>query len=198
MIKVGITGGIGSGKTHICKLLELMNFSVFYSDAEAKKIQNTNAYVRSKLTELYGEEAYTEEGLNRKFIAEIIFNNPAAKKQLEVIIHPKVAEAFATWCEEKAGTDEKIVFIESAILYESGFDKMVDKVIVVYADEDVRIERSMRRDGADRTAIEERIKNQGSDKEKCNKADFVLHNNPNDYINKQLLNIVKELYYIEE
>jgi dephospho-CoA kinase len=198
MIKVGITGGIGSGKTHICKLLELMNFSVFYSDAEAKKIQNTNAYVRSKLTEFYGEEAYTEEGLNRKFIAEIIFNNPDAKKQLEEIIHPKVAEAFATWCEEKAGTDEKIVFIESAILYESGFDKMVDKVIVVYADEDVRIERSMRRDGADRTAIEERIKNQGSDKEKCNKADFVLHNNPNDYINKQLLNIVKELYYIEE
>jgi dephospho-CoA kinase len=198
MIKVGITGGIGSGKTHICKLLELMNFSVFYSDAEAKKIQNTNAYVRSKLTELYGEEAYTEEGLNRKFIAEIIFNNPDAKKQLEEIIHPKVAEAFATWCEEKAGTDEKIVFIESAILYESGFDKMVDKVIVVYADEDVRIERSMRRDGADRTTIEERIKNQGSDKEKCNKADFVLHNNPNDYINKQLLNIVKELYNIEE
>ena len=198
MIKVGITGGIGSGKTHICKLLELMNFSVFYSDAEAKKIQNTNAYVRSKLTELYGEEAYTEEGLNRKFIAEIIFNNPDAKKQLEEIIHPKVAEAFATWCEEKAGTDEKIVFIESAILYESGFDKMVDKVIVVYADEDVRIERSMRRDGADRTAIEERIKNHGSDKEKCNKADFVLHNNPNDYINKQLLNIVKELYYTEE
>jgi dephospho-CoA kinase len=198
MIKVGITGGIGSGKTYICKLLELMNFSVFYSDAEAKKIQNTNAYVRSKLKELYGEEAYTEEGLNRKFIAEIIFNNPTAKKQLEEIIHPKVAEAFATWCEEKAGTDEKIVFIESAILYESGFDKMVDKVIMVYADEDVRIERSMRRDGADRTAIEERIKNQGSDKEKCNKADFVLHNNPNDYINKQLLNIVKELYYIEE
>jgi dephospho-CoA kinase len=198
MIKVGITGGIGSGKTHICKLLELMNFSVFYSDAEAKKIQNTNAYVRSKLTELYGEEAYTEEGLNRKFIAEIIFNNPDAKKQLEEIIHPKVAEAFATWCEEKANTDEKIVFIESAILYESGFDKMVDKVIVVYADEDVRIERSMRRDGADRTTIEERIKNQGSDKEKCNKADFVLHNNPNDYINKQLLNIVKELYNIEE
>jgi dephospho-CoA kinase len=75
---------------------------------------------------------------------------------------------------------------------------MVDKVIVVYADEAVRIERSMRRDGADRTAIEDRIKNQGSDKEKCNKADFVLHNNPNDYINKQLLNIVKELYYIEE
>lgn len=198
MIKVGVTGGIGSGKTHICKLLELMNFSVFYSDAEAKKIQNTNAYVRSKLTELYGEEAYTEEGLNRKFIAEIIFNNPAAKKQLEEIIHPKVAEAFATWCEEKAGANEKIVFIESAILYESGFDKMVDKVIMVYADEDVRIERSMRRDGTDRAAIEERIKNQGSDKGKCRKADFVINNNPNDYINKQLLNIVKELYSTEE
>ena len=194
MIKVGITGGIGSGKTHICKLLELMNFSVFYSDTEAKKIQNTNAYVRSKLTELYGEEAYTEEGLNRKFIAEIIFNNPDAKKQLEEIIHPKVAEAFATWCEEKSSTDEKIVFIESAILYESGFDKMVDKVIMVYADDDVRIERSMRRDKADRKAIEDRIKNQGSDKEKCKKADFVIYNNPNDLINKQIFEIIKALY----
>lgn len=194
MIKVGITGGIGSGKTYICKLLELMNFSVFYSDAEAKKIQNTNEYVRIKFTELFGEEAYTEEGLNRKYIAEIIFGNPDAKKQLEEIIHPKVAEAFATWCEEKSSTDEKIVFIESAILYESGFDKMVDKVIMVYADDDVRIERSMRRDKADRKAIEDRIKNQGSDKEKCKKADFIIYNNPNDYVNKQIFEIIKALY----
>ena len=198
MIKVGITGGIGSGKTYVCKLLELMNFSVFYSDAEAKKIQDTNAYVRSKLIELFGEQAFTENGLNRKYIAEIIFGNPTAKKQLEEIIHPKVAEAFATWCQEKENTDERIVFIESAILYESGFDKIVDKVVMVYADEDVRIERSMQRDGADRAAIEERIKNQSSDKDKRLKADFVIHNNPNDYINKQLLNIVKELYYTED
>jgi dephospho-CoA kinase len=194
MIKVGITGGIGSGKTYICKLLELMNFSVFYSDTEAKKIQNTNEYVRIKFTELFGEEAYTEEGLNRKYIAEIIFGNPDAKKQLEEIIHPKVAEAFATWCEEKSSTDEKIVFIESAILYESGFDKMVDKVIMVYADDDVRIERSMRRDKADRKAIEDRIKNQGSDKDKCKKADFIIYNNPNDLINKQIFEIIKALY----
>jgi dephospho-CoA kinase len=90
------------------------------------------------------------------------------------------------------------VFIESAILYESGFDKMVDKVIMVYADEETRIERSIKRDAAERKAIEERIKNQSSDKSKCKKADFVLYNNPNDYINKQLLNIVKELYYTEE
>ena len=194
MIKVGITGGIGSGKTYVCKLLELMNFSVFYSDAEAKKIQDTNAYVRSKLIELFGEQAFTENGLNRKYIAEIIFGNPTAKKQLEEIIHPKVAEAFATWCEEKANKDERIVFIESAILYESGFDKIVDKVIMVYADEDVRIERSMQRDGADRTAIEERIKNQSSDNDKRLKADFVIHNNPNDYVNKQIIEIIKKLY----
>jgi dephospho-CoA kinase len=198
MIKVGITGGIGSGKTYVCKLLELMNFSVFYSDTEAKNIQNSDPEVRTKLIALFGDECYTEDGLNRKYLAEIIFGNPSAKKQLEEIIHPKVAEAFATWCEEKAATDDKIVFIESAILYESGFDKMVDKVIMVYADEETRIERSIKRDAAERKAIEERIKNQSSDKSKCKKADFVLYNNPNDYINKQLLNIVKELYYTEE
>ena len=194
MIKVGITGGIGSGKTYICKLLELMNFSVFYSDAEAKKIQDTNEYVRIKLTELFGEEAFTEDGLNRKYIAEIIFGNPTAKKQLEEIIHPKVAEAFATWCEEKNNTDERIVFIESAILYESGFDKIVDKVIMVYADDEVRIERSMRRDGADRKAIEDRIKNQSSNNDKRLKADYVIHNNPNDLVNKQIIEIIKKLY----
>ena len=194
MIKVGITGGIGSGKTYICKLLELMNFSVFYSDAEAKKIQDTNEYVRIKLTELFGEEAFTEDGLNRKYIAEIIFGNPTAKKQLEEIIHPKVAEAFATWCEEKKNTDERIVFIESAILYESGFDKIVDKVIMVYADDEVRIERSMRRDGADRKAIEDRIKNQSSNNDKRLKADYVIHNNPNDLVNKQIIEIIKKLY----
>jgi dephospho-CoA kinase len=194
MIKVGITGGIGSGKTYVCKLLELMNFSVFYSDAEAKKIQDTNAYVRSKLIELFGEQAFTENGLNRKYIAEIIFGNPTAKKQLEEIIHPKVAEAFATWCQEKENTDERIVFIESAILYESGFDKIVDKVVMVYADEDVRIERSMQRDGADRAAIEERIKNQSPDKDKRLKTDFVIHNNPDDLVNKQIIEIIKKLY----
>ena len=194
MIKVGITGGIGSGKTHICKLLELMNFSVFYSDTEAKNIQNTDPEVRTKLIELFSEECYTEDGLNRKFLAEIIFSNPTAKKQVEEIMHPAVAKHFTQWCETKKASNERIVFIESAILYESGFDKMVDKVIMVYADENVRIERSMRRDRADRTAIEERIKNQGSDKEKCKKAAFIIYNNPNDLINKQIIEIIKALY----
>ena len=194
MIKVGITGGIGSGKTYICKLLELMNFSVFYSDIEAKKIQENDADTRAKLISLFGEETYTDKGLNRKHLAEIIFSTPSAKKQLEEIIHPKVASAFTSWCAEKANTEERIVFIESAILYESGFDKMVDKVIMVYADEETRIERSMLRDGADRAAIEKRIKNQSSDKEKLSKADFVLHNNPDDQVNRQLFNIIKNLY----
>ena len=194
MIKVGITGGIGSGKTHICKLLELMNFPVFYSDTEAKKIQNTNEYVHKKLVELFGEECYTEEGLNRKFIAEIIFKNPTAKRQLEEIIHPKVAEAFNDWCLNKSETNERIVFIESAILYESGFNFLVDKVIFVYADEETRITRSMQRDGVSREAIEERIKNQSTDKEKSLKADFILHNNPDDYVNTQIINIIKKLY----
>lgn len=194
MIKIGITGGIGSGKTYICKLLELMNFSVFYSDTEAKNIQNTDPEVRTKLIELFSEECYTEDGLNRKFLAEIIFSDPAAKKQVEEIMHPAVAKHFTQWCETKEASNERIVFIESAILYESGFDKMVDKVIMVYADEEVRIERSMNRDGADRTAIEERIKNQGSDKEKCKKADFIINNNPNNLVNKQIIEIIKKLY----
>jgi dephospho-CoA kinase len=194
MIKVGVTGGIGSGKTHICKLLELMNFSVYYSDTEGKKIQNVNAQVRAQLIDLFSEECYTEDGLNRKFLAQIIFSDPTAKKQVEEIMHPTVAKDFASWCTKKETQGERIVFIESAILYESGFDSLVDKVIMVYADEDVRIERSMKRDGADRAAIEERIKNQSSDNDKRLKADFILHNNPDNNVNKQILEIIKKLY----
>jgi dephospho-CoA kinase len=194
MIKVGVTGGIGSGKTHICKLLELMNFPVYYSDTESKRIQNENADVRAKLIELFSEECYTEQGLNRKFLAQIIFSDPTAKKQVEEIMHPTVAKDFASWCTKKETQGERIVFIESAILYESGFDSLVDKVIMVYADEDVRIERSMKRDGADRAAIEERIKNQSSDNDKRLKADFILHNNPDNNVNKQILEIIKKLY----
>ena len=194
MIKVGVTGGIGSGKTHICKLLELMNFPVYYSDTESKRIQNENTDVRAKLIELFSEECYTEDGLNRKFLAQIIFSDPTAKKQVEDIMHPAVAKDFINWCAEKETKGERIVFIESAILYESGFDSMVDKVILVYADENVRIERSMKRDSTNRAAIEERIKNQSSDNDKRLKADFVLHNNPDDNINKQLFEIIKKLY----
>ena len=150
--------------------------------------------MRTKLIELFSEECYTEDGLNRKFLAEIIFSDPTAKKQVEEIMHPAVAKHFTQWCETKEASNERIVFIESAILYESGFDKMVDKVIMVYADEEVRIERSMNRDRVDRTAIEERIKNQGSDKEKCKKADFVIYNNPNNLVNKQIIEIIKALY----
>ena len=194
MIKVGVTGGIGSGKTYICKLLELMNFPVYYSDTESKRIQNENADVRAKLIELFSEECYTEQGLNRQFLAQIIFSDPSAKKQVEEIMHPTVAKDFASWCTKKETQGERIVFIESAILYESGFDSLVDKVIMVYADEDVRIERSMKRDGADRAAIEERIKNQSSDNDKRLKADFVLHNNPDNNVNKQIFEIIKKLY----
>lgn len=193
MITIGITGGIGSGKTYVCKLLELMNFSVFYSDTEAKKIQDNNPVVRAKLIELFSQECYTEEGLNRKFIAQKIFSDSTAKKNIENIIHPEVAKTFTKWCDEKANLGERLVFIESAILYESGFDKMVDKVIMVYADIETRIARSIKRDNTNRENIEERIKNQGSDKSKCKKADFIIYNNPNDDINKQLLQIIKEL-----
>ena len=197
MIKVGITGGIGSGKTYICRLLELNGYAVFYSDAEAKKIQDTDPEVRAKIIDLFSEECYTANGLNRNFIAGIIFNNPDAKKKLEEIIHPKVTEAFNSWCEEKAKANHDMVFIESAILFESGFNKKVDKVIMIYADKETRILRSMKRDLTDRKSIEERIKNQICDQRKCELADYVIYNNPNDFINKQLTKIINELFFGE-
>ena len=191
MIKVGITGGIGAGKSFVCKRFAAMGFPVFDCDKESKLLMNTHQVVRFRLTELLGQECYQNNTLNRAFVAEKIFNNPTLKQQVEAIVHPVVAEQFSQWASEQ---NAPIVLVESAILYESGFDKQVDKVIVVDANTETRIERTMKRDACSKEQAEQRINAQMSNQEKIKKADYIIQNNPGSDINSQLFELMKKLY----
>jgi dephospho-CoA kinase len=194
MLRIGITGGIGAGKTFVSKRLEAMGFPIFDSDKVAKQLMNNNPEIRIKLTEWIGEECYNENGLNRAFVAQKMFNNAELKQQIEQLVHPKVAQAFDKWAEEQ---ESNLVFIESAILYESGFDQYVDKVLMVDADTETRIKRTMQRDICSREQAEQRVNAQMDQAEKRKRADFVLENNPYSDVNAQLFKLVKSLYVIE-
>jgi dephospho-CoA kinase len=194
MLRIGITGGIGAGKTFVSKRLEAMGFPILDSDKVAKQLMNNNPEIRIKLTEWIGEECYNENGLNRAFVAQKMFNNAELKQQIEQLVHPKVAQAFDKWAEEQ---ESNLVFIESAILYESGFDQYVDKVLMVDADKETRIKRTMQRDICSREQAEQRVNAQMDQAEKRKRADFVLENNPYSDVNAQLFKLVKSLYILE-
>lgn len=193
MIRIGITGGIGSGKTFVSKRLQAMGFPVFDSDKVSKQLMNTNAEIRIKLTEWIGEACYNEHGLNRSYVAQKMFGNDDLKLQIEQLVHPKVAAAFEKWTQEQ---ESNLVFIESAILYECGFDKYVDKVLLVDADTETRIRRTMQRDICSREQAEQRVNAQMSNADKRKRADFVIENNPHCDINAQLFKLAKQLYLL--
>ena len=193
MLRIGITGGIGAGKSFISKRLVAMGFPIFDCDSQSKRLMNEDPAIRIQLVDLLGVECYNEEGLNRAFVAQRLFSDSSIKAAIEQIVHPKVAMAFANWAEEQ---NSPLVFVESAILYESGFDQHVDKVIMVDADEEVRIRRILQRDACSYEQAQARIQAQASTAEKRKKADYILENNPQSDVNQQLFQLVKKLYQL--
>lgn len=175
MIKIGITGGIGSGKSVVASLLELKGVPVYIADIESKKLTETSPVIRKQLTELFGSDIYTPAGLNKKRLASHIFNNPECLKQVNDIIHPEVNRDFQKWASQ---LDKKtpLCAIESAILFESGFDRIVNVRLLVYAPLELRIERALIRDSVSRKEIERRISNQISDEIKKERSDYVIYN----------------------
>lgn len=173
MIKIGITGGIGSGKSVVASLLNLHGVPVYVADTESKILTDNSPLIREKLTALLGNDLYTEKGLDRKLLASHIFNNPDYLRQVNAIIHPEVDRHFAEWTQKQTAA---ICAIESAILFESGFDKVVDKSLMVYAPLELRIKRAMTRDSASREDIVRRIGNQLPDETKRDRSDFVIFN----------------------
>ncbi len=193
MLRIGITGGIGAGKSFVSKRLTTMGFPVFDCDSQGKRLMNEDPAIRIQLIDLLGVECYNEDGLNRAYVAQRLFNDSNIKAAIEQIVHPKVAIAFANWAEEQ---NSPLVFVESAILYESGFDQYVDKIIMVDADQEVRISRILHRDICTRAQAEERIQAQASSADKRKKADYIIENNPHNDVNQQLFQLVKQLYQL--
>jgi len=174
---VGVTGGIGSGKTLVCRSFERARVAVLYADDIAKTISATNAAVRREIRSLLGASAYLPDGsLNRELVASLIFSRPALKKRLDRIVHPRVRRALRQTVKRLSSQGHRLVVIEAALIYESGMDEMLDYVIVVDAPREQRIRRVMRRDGASRSSVERRMRAQWSTGKKRRLADVVVDN----------------------
>ncbi|WP_455584916.1 dephospho-CoA kinase [Bacteroides sp.] len=190
-IKIGITGGIGSGKSVVSRLLETMGIPVYIADVESKRLTNTDPYIRKELSSLLGQEVFEGGALNKQLLASYLFGHPDHARQVNGIIHPRVKADFRRWIEDRATS--LIVGMESAILIESGFAGEVDFVIMVYAPLETRILRAIKRDCSSRELIMKRIQSQMSDEEKREQADFVIVNDGETPLIPQVLELISLL-----
>lgn len=173
MIVVGLTGGIGSGKTTVAKQFMALGVPVYIADEEAKKLMLRSKIIKRKLIQLFGDKAYIDGALNKPFIANIIFNDSSYLEKMNAIVHPKVAKHFKKWAEKQ---EASYVIKEVAILFENGGHKNCDYVITVTAPLDLRIERLLKRDNTTKSKIKDIMKNQWSDADKVKLSDFVIDN----------------------
>lgn len=173
MLKIGVTGGIGSGKSTVCRLFAARGIAVYDTDAAAKRLMAEDAALRRAIEARFGEECYQEGALNRPWLARQVFGDEAALQALNRLVHPAVIADFERWATEQQSA---YVVVESAILYEAGLDQAVDRVVAVLAPERLRIERAMQRDGATEEQIRSRMAAQLSDEELHRRADVSLVN----------------------
>lgn len=190
--KIGITGGIGSGKSTVCHLLAEKGIAVYDSDSRAKALMNESDTLREALVEAFGEECYTAEGLNRAYLASRVFGNEEALARLNSIVHPAVREDFRRWAELQRCA---YVVLESAILFEAGFESEVDTTLAVLAPLEERVRRTMVRDGADREAILKRIAHQMGDDELHARATRTLVNLRMEYLESDVEQLHKIYCY---
>lgn len=188
---IGITGGIGGGKSTLADKLRAEGFEVYDSDMEARRLQNEHPVIREQLIELFGKDIYTEQGLNRSAIASKVFSDKELLLKLNKVVHPVVEAHFKSWVDKNA--QNKFLFVESAILFESGFNKFVDKIIVITASEEIRIKRVMKRDGSTVEQVQARMSSQISEDYKTSKADFIIHSDDNMPLLDKMRRILLEL-----
>lgn len=170
---VGLTGGIGSGKTTVSHFFKELDVPVYIADTEAKALMNTSKIIKRKLIELFGEKAYLDGKLNRPYLSKQIFSNKELLQQMNAIVHPKVAKHFAKWVKKQ---DFPYVISEAAILFENGSYKKYNYIITVTAPEEIRLKRVIKRDNTTKKKVESVMNNQWSDAEKIKRSDFVITN----------------------
>lgn len=191
MIKrIGLTGGIGSGKTTIAHILEAMSYPIYYSDLRAKFLSDEHPVIRQGLIALLGEESYIDGTLNRVYVSERIFSNPDLRLKVNEIIHPIVRKDFDDWAAQQTSP---LIFNEAAILFETGAFQQFDAVLLVCAPTDVRIQRVMLRDHCSKASVEQRIKSQWTDDQKRKLTKYCVENNGEKPILVQLEKILSVL-----
>ena len=189
MLKIGITGGIGSGKSTICSFFKILGIPVFTADVEAKELMNTSSRIRSKLILSFGEDIYLpNHKIDRKKLAKLIFNSPPLLEKVNSIVHPEVQIYFEEWCTKQSSP---YIVYEAAILFESGFHKKTDFNILVTAPEKERIRRVMLREHTTEEEVRSRISRQWPDQEKVKLANYTIMNNNGELIIPQLIELDK-------
>jgi dephospho-CoA kinase len=191
MRTIGVTGGIGSGKTVVCKIFNALGIPVFDSDIKAKEIINNSPAVRKQVEKLFGTGIYSEKGLDRTEVARLVFEKPDLLNALNSIVHPAVATSFTAWKLKQTGCP--FVIKEAAILFESGTNKQTDAVISVVAPESLRLKRVMERDGRSETQIKSIMQRQMNDRERVRQSDYVIVNDDETPVLDQVLKVYDEL-----
>lgn len=188
---IGLTGGIGSGKSTVARILHHLGYPVYISDRKASRLMNTHPTIRTSLIKRFGNEVYTPEGkINKPFLAPLIFNHPEVLKEINQIVHPRVMEDFQQWSLQQ---HHSCVFFESAILFEAGLADYFQSVICVTAPENIRLDRVIARDGIAPEQVKERMRNQLNDQLKCEQADFIIHNDFKHQVMEQLFLILEKI-----
>lgn len=191
MLKIGLTGGIGSGKSTIAKVFNLVyDIPIFEADKEAKQIMNTNKELIEQIINIFGEKSYDNKTLNTKYLSQIVFNNPQQLEKLNNLVHAKVRQAFAKWVDDQ---NTAYVIQEAAILVESGAYKHMNKIISVSAPQQLRIDRVTKRDKMTTEQVLQRMTKQLSDVERNKHADFVIVNDDTTSIIDQITAIHTKL-----
>lgn len=180
MIRVGITGGIGSGKSLVCKVLSIIGIPVYHADDEARNLMETDPDIRRELIRLCGPDIFSGNLLNRPLMSHLIFDNNALLQAVNGVVHPAVARDFEGWCDRQ--TTSPYLVQESALLFESGAWERFDVVVLVTAPEALRIERVLKRPGMTVEKIRAIVKNQLAEEEKIVRSHVVFHNDGNDLI----------------
>ena len=191
MIRIGITGGIGSGKTYVCQLLQQRGIPVYHCDDEAKRLMTESPLIRRRLTQLLGADAYTPSGLNKPLIARYLFADQRHAERINRIVHPVVRQDFLQWTEQQQ--DAPIVVQECALLFESGFQDTVDVTVEVYAPLHLRLQRAIQRDQATPEQIQARMTQQMDEEEKRQRADFCVLNDGTADLDAQLTQLLEQI-----
>ena len=173
MIQIGLTGGIGAGKTSVAKVLEHMGYPVFYSDTEAKKLYDDHPILKEQMIALFGNELYQNGHFQKNILAQQIFQNPILKEKVSELVHPLVRSKFNSWAQKQTSN---LVFNEAAILFETGANKQFTATILVVAPEELRVQRVSKRDALTPQEVRNRIAQQWTDDQKKALTPYVIEN----------------------
>lgn len=186
MLKIGLTGGIGSGKSTVAKIFETLGIPVYYADAEAKRLMNSSETLKKVIRQNFGEATYENDQLNRKYLAGIVFNNPEKLELLNALIHPVTINDAEQWMQQQSAPYS---IKEAALLFESGAAENLDFIVGVYAPQALRIKRVMKRDGLTTDEIMKRINRQVNEEMKMKLCDFVIINDEQELLIPQVLKL---------